>query len=129
MLLPSAPIALALSLAAPAIVLALTYRSYRAHRALNLIESLLVGAAAAVVALVLVVACAYGLHSPAGFPSAPWLLSLPLVVYAFVLFALHRRFGLSSSGSIIGGVVGLAPLWLASMLAGFLVACSFGDCI
>ncbi len=129
MQLPSAPVAIALPLIGSSILLAFAYGSFRVRSTLSLVAALMVGLASAILVFVLVVAWAYGLHVPPGFPSAPWLLAFPLLAYGTVLYLLQRRFKFSPSSAVIAGVFGLAPLWILGMLAGLLVACSFGDCI
>jgi hypothetical protein len=129
MQIPSAPLAIAFPLVGVATVFALAYRSFRIHAALSLIEVLLVSAAAAVAALVVAVACFYGLSSPTPSAMSAWLFVLPLAVYFLALHLLRRRFRLSTSGTLMGGTLTLLPLWFVGMYAGLLVACSFGECI
>ena len=129
MQLPVAPLAIDIPLLLSATVFALAYRGFRLRGTLSLIESLLIGFAAALAALVLAVASTYAFAPLRQLQASNWLVVAPLLVYALVLGTLARRFRLPIASVLLAGSIGLAPLYFVGFYAWLLVACSFGDCI
>ena len=56
-------------------------------------------------------------------------LGIPAVCYVTALIVIGRRGQLPAADLVIGGVLGLAPLYFLGFYAMLLSACSFGDCL
>jgi hypothetical protein len=129
MALPSAPIAMLLSLV-PAILLfvlghwCLIYA--RSRMSLGIV-AYAVGAALMVASVT--TAATYSVPSLQALRESRWFLAAPLISYAGVMLFMARSRKVSTPSLVLGACLGLIPIYFLGMYTVLLSACGYGDCL
>lgn len=126
---PVAPLALLIALIPAALLFAMAYWRLAVVRSYTLVPVVAFAVGLALVVLSATVAATYAFHPIRPLRESLFVLGVPVVCYVTALVVVGRAGQLSAVSLVIGGVVGLAPLYFLGFYAWLLSACSFGDCL
>jgi hypothetical protein len=127
--LPVVPLALLIAVIPAALLFAMAYWRFMVVRSYTLVPVVAFAVGVALVMLSATVAATYAFHHLRPLRESLFVLGIPAVCYVAALTVIGRKGRMSVSSLVLGGFVGLAPLYFLGFYAMLLSACSFGDCL
>ncbi|MDD5333598.1 MAG: hypothetical protein PHS32_07620 [Rhodoferax sp.] len=123
------PTALGLALLPTAVLIGAAYWRFKVRLAHTPLTVVAFSFGLALAALVVAVSATYSLRVLSAAQGSNGLVAIPLLVYAASLTAMGRRSKLSVPALVLGGAVGIVPMYFVGFYVWLLAACSFGDCL